>query len=88
MQVDGQSHVVHSEAEALGTRLTIDSLTCLLANEADPSQLITASPGKLTRKFVEEGCHIEKDQPYAEIEVRRPPGLPFRSLFTRWLRVC
>jgi hypothetical protein len=32
-QVDGQSHVVHSEEEAMGTRLTIDSLTCLLANE-------------------------------------------------------
>lgn len=69
MQVDGQSHVVHSEPEALGTRLTIDSLTCLLANETDPSKLITASPGKLMRKFIEDGGHINKDQPYAEIEV-------------------
>ncbi len=68
--MDGQSHVVHSEPEALGTRLTIDSLTCLLANETDPSKLITASPGKLMRKFIEDGGHINKDQPYAEIEVR------------------
>ena len=71
MQVDGQSHVVHSEEEALGTRLTIDSLTCLLANETDPSKLITASPGKLIRRFLEDGSHVEKDQPYAEIEVSR-----------------
>ena len=71
LQVDGQSHVVHSEPEALGTRLTIDSLTCLLANETDPSKLITASPGKLMRKFIEDGGHINKDQPYAEIEVRQ-----------------
>lgn len=68
-QVDGQSHVVHSEEEALGTRLTIDSLTCLLANETDPSRLITASPGKLISLFMEDGAHVEKDQPYAEIEV-------------------
>ena len=39
VQVDGSSHVVHSEGEALGTRLTIDSFTCLLSNEHDPSQV-------------------------------------------------
>lgn len=38
-QVDGTSHVVHSEEEALGTRLTIDSRTCLLSNEHDPSKV-------------------------------------------------
>ena len=38
-QVDGSSHVVHSEEEALGTRLTIDSRTCLLSNEHDPSKV-------------------------------------------------
>ena len=40
VQVDGSSHVVHSEEEALGTRLTIDSFTCLLSNEHDPSQVL------------------------------------------------
>jgi hypothetical protein len=30
---------VHSEEEALGTRLTIDSKTCLLSNEHDPSKV-------------------------------------------------
>jgi len=38
-QVDGSAHVVHSEEEALGTRLTIDSKTCLLSNEHDPSKV-------------------------------------------------
>ena len=55
VQVDGQAHVVHSEEEPQGTRVTIDSLTCLLANEADPSRLLAASPGKLVRYLVEDG---------------------------------
>ena len=68
-QVDGESHVVHSEEEALGTRLTIDSLTCLLANETDPSRLQAISPGKLMRYLVPDGTRVLPDQPYAEIEV-------------------
>ena len=71
-QVDGASHVVHSEEEALGTRLTIDSLTCLLANETDPSRLVAVSPGRLVRLLVEDGGFVAKDQPYAEIEVTIP----------------
>lgn len=70
LQVDGQSHVVHSEEEALGTRLTIDSLTCLMANETDPSKLLAISPGKLMRYLVPDESHVQLDQPYAEIEVR------------------
>lgn len=68
--MDGQSHVVHSEEEALGTRLTIDSLTCLMANETDPSKLLAISPGKLMRYLVPDESHVQPDQPYAEIEVR------------------
>ena len=69
--------MVHSEEEALGTRLTIDSLTCLLANETDPSRLVAVSPGKLMRYLVQEGGHISKDQPYVEIEVRPAARLLF-----------
>lgn len=69
-QVDGLSHVVHSEEEAMGTRITIDSLTCLLANESDPSRLIASSPGKLVRYLLPDGAHVKNDQPYAEVEVR------------------
>ena len=68
-QVDGLSHVVHSEEEALGTRITIDSRTCLLANESDPSRLIASSPGKLIRYLLPDGSHVKTDQPYAEVEV-------------------
>lgn len=68
--MDGQSHVVHSEEETVGTRLTIDSLTCLLANESDPSRLCAMSPGKLMRYLVEDGTHVVGEQPYAEVEVR------------------
>ncbi len=68
-QVDGQSHVIHSEEEAVGTRLTIDSLTCLLAAEMDPSRLVAMSPGKLMRYLVAEGSHVVPDQAYAEVEV-------------------
>lgn len=45
LQVDGESHVVHVEEEAAGTRLTLGPSTCLLAKEADPSRLIATSPG-------------------------------------------
>ena len=75
--MDGQSHVVHSEEEALGTRLTIDSLTCLLANETDPSKLNAISPGKLMRYLVPDESYVQAEQPYAEIEVP-PLNLPFR----------
>ena len=52
----------------MGTRLTIDSLTCLLANEHDPSRLLASSPGKLVRYLVANGEHLGNDQPYAEVE--------------------
>ena len=52
----------------MGTRLTIDSLTCLLANEHDPSRLLASSPGKLVRYLVGDGERLGNDQPYAEVE--------------------
>ena len=64
--------MVHSEEEALGTRLTIDSLTCLLANETDPSKLLAISPGKLMRYLVPDEGYVQAEQPYAEIEVLIP----------------
>lgn len=70
--MDGHSHVVHSEEEANGTRLMIDSLHCLLSNEADPSRLLAASPGKLMKCLLEDGDQIADNQAYAEIEVSSP----------------
>ena len=54
----------------MGTRLTIDSLTCLLAAEMDPSRLVALSPGKLMRYLAPEGSHVVPDQAYAEVEAR------------------
>ncbi len=77
--------MVHSEEEALGTRLTIDSLVCLLANETDPSKLLAISPGKLMRYLVPDESHVQLEQPYAEIEVGSgifeplPPALSEQS---------
>jgi hypothetical protein len=36
---------MHTEEEALGTRLVMDTLSCLIEKEADPSKLIAMSPG-------------------------------------------
>lgn len=56
-QVDGQSHVVHSEEEAMGTRLTIDSLTCLLASEVRRSAVCRAERIRRGRfSFVARRC--------------------------------
>ena len=70
--------MVHSEEEALGTRLTIDSLTCLLANETDPSKLLAISPGKLMRYLVPDESYVQAEQPYAEIEVP-PQNSPLKA---------
>jgi hypothetical protein len=37
---------MHTEEEALGTRLVMDTLSCLIEKEQDPSKLIAMSPGE------------------------------------------
>jgi hypothetical protein len=73
----------------MGTRLTIDSLTCLLANEHEPSRLLASSPGKLMRYIVEDGGHVSNDQPYAEVEVCPSDRLSVFFLGgRRWRHAC
>jgi hypothetical protein len=36
-------------------------------------QMLAISTGKLVRFLVEDGAHVNADQPYAEIEVRLNP---------------
>lgn len=62
---------MHAEPEATGTRLVINSKTCLLAEDRDPSQILAASPGKLVRFLVEDGARVHSDQPFAEVEVMK-----------------
>ncbi|CAA2994471.1 acetyl- carboxylase 1-like [Olea europaea subsp. europaea] len=71
MQLDGNSHVIYAEEEAAGTRLLIDGRTCLLQNDHDPSKLVAETPCKLLRYLVVDGCHVDADTPYAEVEVMK-----------------
>ena len=54
--------MVHVEEETLGTRLIVNTLTCLLSKEADPSRLVASSPGKLVRHLVPSGSHVGQNQ--------------------------
>lgn len=71
LQLDGQKHVIYSEKEAMGVRLSIDSWTCLLANETDPTQILAPSAGKIRRYLVEDGSRVVPDRAYAELEVMK-----------------
>ncbi|MEW5311712.1 MAG: hypothetical protein WDW38_003401 [Sanguina aurantia] len=71
MQLDGESHMVHLEEEAMGTRLLIGSTTVLLCKESDPSRLVASSPGKLVRQLVAPGSRVQINTPYAELEVMK-----------------
>uniref|UniRef100_A0A060T7V3 ARAD1D05412p n=1 Tax=Blastobotrys adeninivorans TaxID=409370 RepID=A0A060T7V3_BLAAD len=69
--IDGSSHNVYWKEEVGATRLSVDSMTCLLEVENDPTQLRTPSPGKLVKFLVENGEHVKAGQPYAEVEVMK-----------------
>lgn len=71
VSVAGKSHSVYWKEEVGATRLSIDSKTCLLEVESDPTQLRTPSPGKLVKFLVENGEHVTAGQPYAEVEVMK-----------------
>ncbi|KAK9486980.1 acetyl-CoA carboxylase [Lipomyces starkeyi] len=67
----GKSHNVYWKDEVGTTRLSVDSKTCLLEQENDPTQLRTPSPGKLVKFLVENGEHVKTGQPFAEVEVMK-----------------
>ena len=69
--LDGRSHNVYWKEEVGATRMSVDSKTCLLEQENDPTQLRTPSPGKLVKYSVENGAHIRAGQTYAEVEVMK-----------------
>ncbi|GAA6021680.1 hypothetical protein JCM10207_008111 [Rhodosporidiobolus poonsookiae] len=69
--LDGRSYTCYAKEEVGALRLSIDSRTVLIAQENDPTQLRSPSPGKLVRYFIESGEHISKGQAYAEIEVMK-----------------
>ncbi|QDS69442.1 acetyl-coenzyme-A carboxylase [Venturia effusa] len=69
--LSGKSHNVYWKEEVGATRLSVDSKTCLLEQENDPTQLRTPSPGKLVKFTVENGEHVKKGQSFAEVEVMK-----------------
>lgn len=69
--LDGRSHTVYWREEVGALRLMVDSKTCLIEQESDPTQLRSPSPGKLVRFLVESGDHVQAGQAYAEIEVMK-----------------
>ena len=69
--LSGRSHSVYWKEEVGATRLSVDSKTCLLEQENDPTQLRTPSPGKLVKFTVENGEHVKAGQPFAEVEVMK-----------------
>ena len=69
--VSGRSHNVYWKEEVGATRVSVDSMTCLLEQENDPTQLRTPSPGKLVKFTVENGEHVKAGQAYAEVEVMK-----------------
>ena len=71
--LDGRSHSVYWREEVGALRLMVDSKTCLIEQENDPTQLRSPSPGKLIRFLVDSGDHINAGEQYAEIEVSLVP---------------
>lgn len=69
--LDGHSHNVYWKEEVGATRMSVDSKTCLLEQENDPTQLRTPSPGKLVKYTVENGAHLKAGATYAEVEVMK-----------------
>ena len=69
--LDGKSHNIYWKEEVGATRLSVDSKTCLLEQENDPTQLRTPSPGKLVKYSVENGAHVRAGQTFAEVEVMK-----------------
>jgi acetyl-CoA carboxylase/biotin carboxylase 1 len=69
--LDGRSHNVYWKEEVGATRLSVDSKTCLLEQENDPTQLRSPSPGKLVKYSVENGAHVRAGQAFAEVEVMK-----------------
>ncbi|KIW73811.1 hypothetical protein PV04_01901 [Phialophora macrospora] len=71
MLLAGRSHSLYWKEEPTAIRLSVDSKTCLLEQENDPTQLRTPSPGKLVKFTVENGAHVKAGQAFAEVEVMK-----------------
>jgi acetyl-CoA carboxylase/biotin carboxylase 1 len=67
----GASHTVYFREEVGAFVVSVDSKTCMIEDEQDPTQLRSPSPGKLVRYMIESGDHVDAGEAYAEIEVMK-----------------
>lgn len=86
VSLNGKSHTVYWREEVGSIRLMVDSKTCLIEQENDPTQLRSPSPGKLVRFLIESGDHIKAGEAYAEIEVSQIVVCFSRMILTCYCR--
>ncbi|XP_063700172.1 acetyl-CoA carboxylase isoform X3 [Culicoides brevitarsis] len=71
LSLEGNSYTTYLKEEVDRYRIVIGNQTCVFEKENDPSILRSPSAGKLINLLVEDGAHVNKGQPYAEIEVMK-----------------
>lgn len=71
LSLEGASYTTYMKEEVDRYRIVIGNQTCVFDKENDPSLLRSPSAGKLINLIIEEGAHVNKGQPYAEIEVMK-----------------
>ena len=68
----GASHKFHYDLEPGDRiRMTLDGQVVMLEKEKDPSILTAPYAGKLTRYLVDDGAHLGRGEPFAEVEVMK-----------------
>ncbi|XP_059611586.1 acetyl-CoA carboxylase [Phlebotomus argentipes] len=71
LSLEGASYTTYMKEEVDRYRIVIGNQTCVFEKENDPSLLRSPSAGKLINLLIEDGAHVNKGQPYAEIEVMK-----------------
>ncbi|KAJ8978777.1 hypothetical protein NQ317_015501 [Molorchus minor] len=71
LSIDGSSFTTYMKEEVDRYRIVIGNQTCVFEKENDPTILRSPSAGKLIGCIIEDGCHVNKGQAYAEIEVMK-----------------
>lgn len=71
LSMEGASHTTYMKEEVDRYRIVIGNQTVVFEKENDPSLLRSPSAGKLINLLIDEGAHVNKGQPYAEMEVMK-----------------
>lgn len=71
LSYDGLTSTTYMKEMLDQYRFEIGSQSCVFQKEVDPSILRSPSAGKLINLLVNDGMHLNKGEPYAEIEVMK-----------------